>query len=91
MPESRDHNPAVEVLIVGEREGDADCEDERLRREGLDPPPGAEHEPFLEEHVCGLAVDGSVYGWGRNDVGQVGDGTLIDRPVPNPVRLMTGL
>jgi alpha-tubulin suppressor-like RCC1 family protein len=39
------------------------------------------------DHTCGLAVDGAVYCWGRNHVGQLGDGTLTDRIVPSPVRL----
>ena len=32
--------------------------------------------------VCVLHRDGSVSCWGRNDVGQVGDGTTIDRSAP---------
>jgi alpha-tubulin suppressor-like RCC1 family protein len=33
-------------------------------------------------HSCALRTDGAVYCWGRNDTGQVGDGTQQDRPTP---------
>ncbi len=33
-------------------------------------------------HNCGLVADGSAYCWGQNDVGELGDGTLIDRYTP---------
>lgn len=36
-------------------------------------------------HACGLAMDGLAYCWGKNDRGQLGDGTLIDRAAPTPV------
>ncbi|HEX6134392.1 MAG TPA: hypothetical protein VFZ24_10515 [Longimicrobiales bacterium] len=39
------------------------------------------------DHACGVAVDGAVYCWGRNHVGQLGDGTLTDRAAPVPVLL----
>lgn len=37
--------------------------------------------------VHALAVDGQgrVWAWGRNDAGELGDGTLMDRPLPVPV------
>ena len=34
------------------------------------------------EHNCVRLVDGSAKCWGDNYVGQIGDGTKIDRPVP---------
>jgi alpha-tubulin suppressor-like RCC1 family protein len=34
---------------------------------------------------CGLAEDGTAWCWGRNDRGQLGDGTRIDRWEPMPV------
>jgi hypothetical protein len=37
-------------------------------------------------HVCGIDPDGSVYCWGANEAGQLGDGTLADRDSPAPVR-----
>jgi hypothetical protein len=33
-------------------------------------------------HTCGVTPDGSIYCWGSNASGQVGDGTLIDRGTP---------
>lgn len=36
-------------------------------------------------HGCGLSAGGETYCWGRNNYGQVGDGTTIDRTTPVPV------
>jgi alpha-tubulin suppressor-like RCC1 family protein len=36
-------------------------------------------------HACGLTVDGIAYCWGKNDRGQLGDGTLFDRAAPTRV------
>jgi alpha-tubulin suppressor-like RCC1 family protein len=36
-------------------------------------------------HACGLTAEGVAYCWGKNDRGQLGDGTLIDRAVPTRV------
>lgn len=36
-------------------------------------------------HVCGLREDGSLYCWGRNNAGQIGDGTTVDRSAPTLV------
>jgi len=33
-------------------------------------------------HTLALKPDGTVWAWGRNNLGQLGDGTLTDRPVP---------
>lgn len=33
-------------------------------------------------HTCGVTADGSIYCWGANGFGQLGDGTLIDRGAP---------
>ncbi|MEC9072301.1 MAG: hypothetical protein VX938_07990, partial [Myxococcota bacterium] len=33
-------------------------------------------------HACVLAEGGQVYCWGRNHMGQLGDGTQVDRPSP---------
>ena len=38
-----------------------------------------------DDHACVLHRDGGVSCWGKNDAGQVGDGTTTDRP--QPVRL----
>jgi hypothetical protein len=38
-------------------------------------------------HLCGLTDDGAVWCWGKNDDGQVGDGTTMARSMPVPVAL----
>jgi alpha-tubulin suppressor-like RCC1 family protein len=38
------------------------------------------------DHACGLADDGAVWCWGRNDYGQLGDGTTTDRWTPVAVQ-----
>ncbi|WP_394821337.1 RCC1 domain-containing protein [Pendulispora albinea] len=43
------------------------------------------------EHVCAiLKEDGSVRCWGKNDLGQLGDGTTMDRPKPVAVSGVRG-
>lgn len=37
------------------------------------------------DHVCGLNTSGRAYCWGSNLLGQLGDGTLVDRLAPTPV------
>lgn len=41
------------------------------------------------QHGVALLETGEVMAWGRNDTGQLGDGTTADRPVPRPVALRT--
>ncbi len=36
-------------------------------------------------HTCGLTAAGSAYCWGRNNSGELGDGTVTDRTAPVPV------
>lgn len=38
-----------------------------------------------DRHKCGLVASGQAYCWGRNDVGQLGDGTTINRSEPTAV------
>lgn len=37
------------------------------------------------DHTIGLRADGTAWGWGLNDVGQVGNNDTADVSVPNPV------
>jgi alpha-tubulin suppressor-like RCC1 family protein len=37
------------------------------------------------ESACGVTTTGDVYCWGRNDSGQLGDGTTTERRVPTLV------
>ena len=37
------------------------------------------------QHACAVRTDGSLVCWGSNTSGQLGDGTLINRPQPTPV------
>lgn len=42
--------------------------------------------PPLQSFSCGIAEgSGTVYCWGTNELHQVGDGTITDRPAPVPV------
>jgi alpha-tubulin suppressor-like RCC1 family protein len=34
------------------------------------------------EHTCGVKTDGTLWCWGRNNIGQLGDGTTTDRLTP---------
>ncbi len=42
------------------------------------------------EHTCAIRSDTSLWCWGRNGYGQLGDGTLEDRPAPTRVGDQTG-
>ena len=40
-------------------------------------------------HSVALAADGTVWTWGQNGLGQLGDGTTVNRPTPMPVAGLT--
>lgn len=42
-------------------------------------------------HCLALLANGSVYSWGWNSSGQLGDGTLINRPAPVLVQSISGV
>jgi alpha-tubulin suppressor-like RCC1 family protein len=43
------------------------------------------------DHSLALRPDGTVWSWGWNSTGQLGDGTTVDRSVPMRVRDLTGV
>ena len=43
-----------------------------------------------KDHSCGLWENGSIYCWGDNSEGQLGDGTFVGKTLPTLVRLPTG-
>ena len=52
---------------------------------GCDEPRSASGVAAAHDHACALLSSGEVRCWGRNDEGQLGDGTTEDRFTPVPV------
>jgi alpha-tubulin suppressor-like RCC1 family protein len=44
-----------------------------------------------EEHSLALLDDGTVWGWGRGDLGQLGNGSSADSPVPVQAQALSGV
>ena len=42
-------------------------------------------------HVCAIGADQRGHCWGRNNAGQLGDGTILDRAVATPIALANSL
>lgn len=59
----------------------------RARAAPVDAPsPGTFESVTLgSEHTCGVMSDHRIYCWGRNDTGQLGDGTTTSRMSPAPI------
>ncbi len=38
-------------------------------------------------HTCAIASDDNAYCWGKNDYGQLGDGSFVNKLVPTPVSM----
>ncbi len=51
---------------------------------------GGRYDP-PDSHSAALKSDGTVWTWGNNRTGQLGDGTLINRPTPVKVSGLTGI
>ena len=47
-------------------------------------PPGTTAGGFVD-HTCGRTASGTAYCWGDNEVGQLGDGSTVDRLEPSAV------
>jgi len=51
----------------------------------------ARHVSADNEHTCAIMEDGSMYCWGYNGYGQIGDGTTTNRHTPTAVLLPSGV
>lgn len=66
---------------------------DRLIPTAVDMPPAAGLVSLAAggDHTCGLTAAGEAYCWGNNSDGQLGDGTLTERPTPAAVAMPGGV
>lgn len=38
-------------------------------------------------HTIALTADGTIYSWGNNEYGQLGDGTYISKYLPEEIKI----
>jgi alpha-tubulin suppressor-like RCC1 family protein len=58
---------------------------------GLSNVTGIATAPYFGFHSLAILGDGSVWAWGPNSAGQIGDGTKVNRNVPVKVSSLTGV
>ncbi len=83
-------SPAGDVLCWGEgSEGMNGATVDRLRAEAVAGVTGAVDVDLGRDHACALLGSGQVRCWGRNDFGQLGDGTTTAlTPITTPVTFL---
>ena len=59
--------------------------------QNLEPLTNVQQVAAGENHTCALLNSGEVYCWGRNDSGQLGDGTTSERLTPVAVSELSGV
>lgn len=60
----------------------------------LAPLPNLEHVKAIaagDHHALALLDDGTVWAWGANDLGQLGNGSTTDNPLPEQAQQLSGI
>ncbi|MEO8551279.1 MAG: RCC1 repeat-containing protein, partial [Kofleriaceae bacterium] len=66
------------------------CKDQVCLPSEPPPPACSTHVTAGRGHSCAVRTDGTVWCWGQNDSGQLGDGTATDSSVPVQARDLAG-